>query len=194
MTITLIRHGRPLADFSTKRRGHELGEWLRAYERVAVEEALPPPEAPRRVLKEAGARVRLFSSPTVRAWSSAALLAPGATVEALDEAREAPLPERVWCPLRVRPATLLVLARTAWFLGAAAVERPAEVRGRARRVAARLVAAASEDRGGSVALVGHGYMNRFIASELRALGWRRVAMDGMGYWAAMRFEIEYRRE
>lgn len=180
MTITLIRHGRPLADFATKRRGDELGEWLRAYERAAVDVSLPPPEALRAGVH--GALV--FSSPILRARGSAALLAP--EVEVLDDAREAPLPERVWCPLRVNPKTLLVLARSAWFLGAAAVEGPREVRMRARRVAAVLVKSA--EKGGAVALVGHGYMNRFIATELRRLGWRRVAMDGMRYWGAMRFE------
>lgn len=41
---------------------------------------------------------------------------------------------------------------------------------------------------GAVALVGHGYMNRFIAAELRALAWRQTAMAGMGYWGAMHFE------
>lgn len=178
MTITLIRHGRPLADFSTTRCGDELGEWLRVYESVEVDTSLPPPETLRAAVR--GARV--CSSPTPRARGSAALL--GAEVETLDDAREAPLPERVWCPLRVRPTTLLVLARTAWFLGAAAVERPGAVR--ARRVAAGMIASA--ETSGAVALVGHGYMNRFIATELRELGWRRVAMEGMGYWGAMRFE------
>lgn len=180
--MTLIRHGRPLADFATKRRGHELGEWLRVYEGVAVDATLPPPEALRTALR--GARV--FSSPTRRARSSAALLVAEAIVETLDDAREAPLAEHVWCPVRVRPTTLLALARIAWFLGAVALESPAEVRVRAGRVAAML--ATSVEESGAVALVGHGYMNRFIATELRALGWRRVAMDGMGYWGAMRFE------
>lgn len=187
MAITLIRHGRPLADFSTQRRGHELGEWLRVYESVTVDASLPPPEPLRAALHG----VRVFSSPTPRARSSAALLVThvGAQVQVLDEAREAPLPERVWCPLRVRPTTLLALARSAWFLGAAAAERPAEVRARARRVAAVLVAAAREGgEPGTVALVGHGYMNRFVATELRRLGWQRVAIDGMGYWGTMRFE------
>ncbi|HEY1110029.1 MAG TPA: histidine phosphatase family protein [Opitutaceae bacterium] len=183
MTITLIRHGRPLADFSTKRRGDALGEWLRVYEGVTVDTSLPPPEALRVALRG----TRVFSSPVPRARSSAALLS--AEMEMLDDAREAPLPERVWCPLRVRPATLLALARTAWFLGAAAGERPAAVRVRARRMAEVLLDAAREmGEAGAVALVGHGYMNRFIATELRGLGWRRTAMDGMGYWGAMRFE------
>lgn len=186
MAITLIRHGRPLADFSTRRRGSELAEWLRAYESVAVDASLPPPESLQAALRGA----RRFSSPTPRARSSAALLAADVmvSVQVIDEAREAPLPERVRCPLRVRPRTLLALARGAWFLGAAATERPAAVRVRARRAAVVLLDAARETgEARSVALVGHGYMNRFIATELHTLGCRCVMMDGMGYWGAMRF-------
>lgn len=99
----------------------------------------------------------------------------------MDEAREAAVPRRVFCPIRVRPITLIVFARVLWLLGVVrGAESKAEARSRARRLAARLEALAGE--AGHVVVVGHGYTHRFCARALRDRGWAAKS-GGSGYWS-----------
>lgn len=184
MKLSLIRHGRPAADFSTRIAGRELGAWVERYDAAGIDAALPPPDDLRRAL--AGC-ARIFASPTRRAWDSAAVLAQGGPegagipAVALDEAREAPLPVRIYFPITLKPMTLVVLARTLWLAGwAGAREDKRQVQARAGRLAERLEAALA---GGHAALVGHGYMNIFTRKSLEAAGWCCEATQGNGYWA-----------
>ncbi len=150
---------------------------------MAVDAGLPPPDEVRHTVGGCG---QLLASPTLRARSSAELL--GFEVELVADAVEAPLPERIFCPVRVKPVTLLALARIAWLTGAArARESPGDVRQRVRRLAGTLAEHAKNETG-SVALVGHGYAIRFLTPELKALGWRCERANGVGYWSWARFE------
>jgi len=58
-------------------------------------------------------------------------------------------------------------------------------RQRAGRMADRLIALVQEH--GSVLAVGHGMFNRFVASQLRARGWRGPKLLSHGYWATVEF-------
>jgi hypothetical protein len=53
-------------------------------------------------------------------------------------------------------------------------------RDRAREAAAKLVQLAEEHH--AVLLVGHGFINHFIAKELRSRGWLGPKKPGSGFW------------
>jgi broad specificity phosphatase PhoE len=76
--------------------------------------------------------------------------------------------------------------RAAWLLGyARGADSLALVSARARSAAALLTTGATE---GPVLLIGHGIMNRLIARELRAAGWRSNATHRSRYWSAVTFQ------
>jgi len=137
MTISLVRHGRPAADLVTRIAGRDFAGWLDAYDAAGIDRSLPPPASLREVLSGVAP---LFCSPTLRAVESANLLAAGLTPTPLPAAREVPLPRQVFCPLRVPPVWLTVLARILWNCRfARAAETPAAATHRARALTAELI-------------------------------------------------------
>ena len=100
--------------------------------------------------------------------------------------REAELPDLVSLPLMLLPHHWFVVARVCWFLGASRnCENAREFRARAHRCAIRLDDLARQhDR---IAIVGHGVMNRYLARELRALGYSGRAKPDSSYGQANRF-------
>jgi len=182
--ITLIRHGRPTADFKARITGSEFAEWLRAYDRAGIDPSLPPPRALVSSLKTCAL---VLTSPAVRAIESAKMLGLSAPREIRSDAAEAPLPIRIFCPISVRPGSLTVLARVWWLLGVArASESKAQVRCRATKLANVLSSRASER--GHVALVAHGFLIRFLHSALEASGWQCSTGRDFGYWSSSHFE------
>jgi broad specificity phosphatase PhoE len=184
MKVTLIRHGRPAADLSTRITGREFAAWLATYDCAGVDPALPPPGD----LVAALADCRLLlTSPTRRARESAQLLATDCSPQVEPAAVEAPLPTSLAWPFPIRPAALTVIARLLWLLRLApTAEKHTLVRLRAQRLADRLT-----DRSravGPVALVGHGYMHVFTRRSLENSGWKCVHARGHGYWSHAQFE------
>jgi broad specificity phosphatase PhoE len=184
MKISLIRHGRPDADLISRIAGHQFPEWLRRYEEAGVDRLLPPPDE----LRKSVAQCRvLASSPAARAQGSADLLELLAQRIVFPDASEAPLPTRIICPMPLKPATMTVVARVLWLLGlASASEDKTAVQRRACRLADDLSMLARTR--GHVALVGHGYMTRFLTRALKASGWRCTSSAGSGYWSDSHFE------
>lgn len=187
MKVSLIRHGRPSANFTTRITGRQFAAWLAAYDRAGLDSALPPPAT--LVASLADCRL-LLASPTRRALASAHLLAltlgSGLAPDLAPDAVEAPLPTSVFWPFPAQPATLTVIARVLWHLRLAQTQETiADIRTRARRLAGQLTARSVES--GPVALVGHGYMHLFTRRALQTLGWKQLHADGHGYWSCSRF-------
>ncbi len=89
--------------------------------------------------------------------------------------------------LRYLPKTWNVLARAAWLRGHALDgESVSEARQRAERAAVRLHEAATA---GKVYLAAHGWFNRMLRPELKALGWRCAQDHGDGYWCFRLYEF-----
>jgi broad specificity phosphatase PhoE len=186
MTISLVRHGRPIADLSSRIRATAFPEWLRAYDEAGVDCSLPPPDALKKSL--AGCAI-VITSPARRATESAAALDLPAERKVLIDAREAPLPMRIVWPVSHRPATFTVMARILWIFGLGrAEETKQEVRCRADNLA-RQLCMLSHDLG-HVVLVGHGYMNRFVRTHLEKAGWRASGSRSNTYWSCSHFEKE----
>jgi broad specificity phosphatase PhoE len=185
MTIFLIRHGRPT---SVKRRsisGRELGRWASDYNERGLDRVFPPPESVSRLVATAGCVV---ASDLKRSIESATWLAPSADIQVDGTIREAALPDTLWTSVRLPPAFWVVLGRVAWWLNMArSVEDLNATRQRATRAADRLCVLAQRHE--SVAAVGHGMFNRFIAGQLRARGWHGPSMLSSAYWSCSTFAL-----
>jgi broad specificity phosphatase PhoE len=183
MRISLIRHGRPAIDYHTRISGVALDSWLHAYERAGMDVSLQPPAALKEALVDCSV---IITSGARRAIDSADLLRLSARRLQLDVAHEAPLPRCVVFPVKLKPLTLTVIARSLWlFKLVAASESRAESIARARRFALVLEGYAEESE--HVAVVGHGYFHRFTAAALRRAGWSTVR-SGHGYWSLSQFQ------
>jgi broad specificity phosphatase PhoE len=184
MQITLVRHGRPAADLTSRIASRQFGAWLSAYELAEVDRAYPPPNEVLRAVHSCGI---LVCSPAARARSSAELLGLGCAERVLEDAAEAPLPTDISFPVPLNPTAFAVASRVLWRLGfARASESWDDVTFRARRLARKLEELSNHH--GHVVLVSHGYMIRMLAHALEASGWYRRDSHGVRYWSHSRYD------
>ena len=182
MIIWLVRHGRPTSPNRKWISGRELGRWVSAYDASGLDRNFPPPASVSRVVASAGC---VLASDVRRSLESAAWLAPSAHVHADSMFREAALPQSL-LPLRLPPGFCVVVSRIAWWLGwARADEDLPMTRQRAARAADRLCELAEQHQ--SVAVVGHGMFNRFLARQLTTRGWRGPAFLPSAHWSCAAF-------
>jgi hypothetical protein len=184
MKVSLIRHGRPIADQSSCIRAAVFPEWLRAYDNSGLDVLMPPPDS---LKKSLASCALLLTSPARRAMESADLLGVTAKRGVAVDAREAPLPTGILWPFAHRPVTFVVVARILWLLGfARSGESKREVGLRSRRLVCQLTDLAGGC--GHVALVGHGYMNILLRKQFEKAGWRSSDARVHGYWSCSHFE------
>jgi broad specificity phosphatase PhoE len=182
MEIVLVRHGRPALPPQRPISGRRIGQWVRAYDEVGIAHGAPP-EQVRRLVAAAGCVV---TSDLRRSVESAARLTSSHDVRVDPDLREAPLPDSLGLAMPMPPGVWIVLARIVWWLRWCASEENVDAtRQRADRVASRLCALAAEH--GSVAVVGHGMFNRYVARQLVTRGWRGPTFMPATYWSAARF-------
>lgn len=75
----------------------------------------------------------------------------------------------------------VVVLRVLWFFGFSKNgESFKQAKSRARLAAEKLIALAQTHH--DVLLVGHGFLNHFIAKELKKQGWQMSSKLGNGYW------------
>lgn len=183
MKISLVRHGRPRIDLSERIKARDFSAWLVRYDEAALDGSLPPPRELIHAVSDCGC---LLHSPTRRAVDSAGLLGLSVEPRVSPDAVEVPLPDRFFCPVALKPATLAVVARVWWTFGlATAAEGKRQAHSRARALAAQLEALAVES--GHVVLVGHGYTNYLTYGALVRVGWKRVGPAGRGFWSHTQF-------
>lgn len=95
--------------------------------------------------------------------------------------REPPLPFANWKHPRLTLLTWFILFRALWYLGYSNnAESISSARKRAAYGATKLKMLA--EKHGSVILVGHGFINLFIAKELLSSGWKGPNIPGKNYW------------
>lgn len=176
LQITLMRHGRPVLPSAGWVGPAGMAQWIAAYNRAEV----PADSAPAAARAAAASANCVVSSTLARARSSALALG----VAAADDAVfcETPLPHARWAQPRLPAGLWAGVFRLLWLAGYAPHgESLRQSRQRAAVGAQRLIDLAAR---GPVLLVGHGIMNRLIARELRAAGWRQAGAHPGGYWGA----------
>ncbi|MED1599796.1 histidine phosphatase family protein [Alkalihalophilus marmarensis] len=181
MEISLIRHGK--SQFNEKKRVTcaEFERWVDNYNASGVHrQAIYPPET---LLKITSANV-LITSDLKRSIDSAAILHPeGITItHSLFRETELPTLHAKHLSIRLKPSTWAVFLRLLWFGGYSnACESVSEAKGRAEKATEQLITYAKESQ--SVAIVGHGFFNRFISKELQRQGWKGKKKSGTKHWS-----------
>lgn len=178
MSITLMRHAKPVIKCWQWISPIRMKHWIKAYNTAAIETTQPPFEA----ILEATKNSVIITSSLPRSIQSANLL-PAASSHLIEPLlNEAELP---YCNLVFPKLPAMVwgfIFRILWFLGyhthAISLE---ETRKIAHEMALRLITLAKEYE--NVLVVGHGIMNALIAKELLALGWQTKHRPKKGYWS-----------
>ncbi|MDO1508677.1 histidine phosphatase family protein [Pseudomonas chlororaphis subsp. chlororaphis] len=176
--IILMRHGQPKLAATDKLSALDMKGWIEHYNRCEITQQ-PVPQAS---LQLAATARMIVSSNAPRALTSVqALGLKPALVDAFFS--EAQLPYGRWKRPRLSPFTWAFILRVLWLCGySPSVESAATARTRASTAAQRLQALTST---GPVLLLGHGFMNRLIARQLKAQGWtRQTPNGGSHYWSA----------
>jgi len=179
--IILMRHGQPSLTQVDKVSAFEMKRWIEEYEQSEIVEQSAP-QASAELAKSASF---IVSSNAPRALTS--LRALGLQPNLVDELfREAELPYGSWKRPSLSPFTWVFILRILWLCGfSGRVESNRNAKVRAEAAAQQLQSLANQ---GVVLLVGHGFMNRMIAKQLKAAGWTRQHSTGSRYWGAMRYQ------
>jgi len=178
MKICLVRHGKPAPVPGKSVNAEGFGRWLREFDAAGLDSWERPPKD--MVHKVCDCRA-VVTSPLERAHSSARLLFPGRSVLVEASLREFGLPSAPLPLVRLQPGTWVALCRALWFAGySRGAENITDARARAAKGAELLVRLAAHND--SVAFVGHGLINTFLARELKRLGWQGPSIPDRHYW------------
>ncbi len=177
MKIVLLRHGKSgLLPWSWIY-AQDLGNWICAYNSAGIRDAFPPPAA----VNAARACNVLVTSDLLRSVESGRALGCGAPLLSNGQFREAELPFTSRALLKMPPAVWAITFRFLWSFGFSTNgETILAFQKRAKNAALELISLARSH--GSVLLVGHGLINRYIARELLAAGWRGPRRTKIRYW------------
>ncbi len=180
--IVLMRHGQPVLPDYGWLPASAMRAWIDDYDRAAVD----PDGVTADALTNAKAARVIATSTAPRALSSVQAL--GLIATTIDSVFcEARLPHAAWGSFRLPPAAWAALFRVLWFCGfSRGADSLAATRLRAKSAARLLIGLAAE---GPVLLLGHGIMNRLIARELAASGWRAQARPASAYWSASTWRL-----
>ncbi|WP_348959344.1 histidine phosphatase family protein [Enterobacter cloacae complex sp. Mu1197] len=179
MEIILMRHGEPEYRGAGKVSYREMAGWIDSYNRSSTGRDRPSEMA--QIL--AYRALTFLSSPLPRALSSLKTL--GCEPGLIDEVfREAELPVFRIPGLRLSPFYWAALFRVLWLCGLSGESECVSVAKERAVKAAEILVNVAKDSDGPVLLMGHGMINRFIAKELIASGWKEQTSPVTGYWGA----------
>jgi broad specificity phosphatase PhoE len=183
MHITLLRHGSPDFEWQRSVRGYEIEALEKEYDSATIKDR-PPADS----IAQASQHLYVVCSDLPRSVDSATALG----VEQVDLSeklfRELNLPYFDKLSLRLPLGVWVVILRGLWFLGFSKnSESYRRAKSRAREAASRLIGLAQEHH--SVMLVGHGFLNHYIAKELLSRGWLGPASPGKKYWQYGTYEL-----
>ncbi|MFC6199812.1 histidine phosphatase family protein [Ponticaulis profundi] len=183
--IIVSRHGKPALDRNAGPRldWRAYKDWWARYEIGSLAEGQAAPEALKEIVKDSDV---VLSSSRPRAFETATLAAPWATIEQSEMFYEANLPPPRWDGVKFLPKTWNILARAAWLRGHKLDgEGIRDAEARADAAADYLIKRAEE---GKVYLAAHGWFNRMLRPRLRARGWRCRIDGGDSYWSYRVYE------
>lgn len=171
--IVLIRHGEPILDKKSARSRKGMKQYIYDYDTAKVHSFSNSP-----VDFRVGVIDTIYASPIVRAKDTANKLFGGKLIIAEDslfrefEREVFPLPI-----IHLRPKTWGILSRIPWLLGLQS--RNIEGFGNAKRRAKKDVVFLEQKANQSerVALVAHGFLNRYLSKYLQKEGWQ-LSYDG----------------
>ena len=183
MTIILMRHGKPVLRQSGWITPAEMAGWIDHYNLSEVETDGTPIAS----LQLANSATCIVASTTQRALSSVQVL--NHTVTITDSVFcEAQLPFALWRFPQLPPSVWVVFFRLLWLLGYSRGADSIQVtKIRAKSAAHKLIALAEN---GTVLLVGHGIMNRLIATELNTLGWVGPKKQESHFWGTSVYGLQ----
>ena len=178
MRIVLLRHGRPQVPEFGKLRANEISRWIESYNCSGL---MPNDTPSQEAIEIAGSCDSVVCSDLPRSIDSAKALGVK-NIDVVDPSfREMGLPHGDFPSPKLSPNTWAFIFRILWFFGYSAnSESLGEAKYRASKGATYLAKIARDSS--SVLLVGHGFVNRFIAKELLANGWQGPLSPGKKYW------------
>ncbi len=185
MKIILLRHGKPKIDLHSmlkskeRYRSADLGDLISLYDSVGLgEDNIISDE----VIKITSMSNAIVHSDLQRSIESVKALKREDIYHECDSIFREPTPPFLnWKRPKLRLFTWFILFRTLWYLGYSNnSESISSARKRAIFGAKKLKMFAKKHD--TVLLVGHGFMNRFIAKELLSSGWSGPRNPGSDYW------------
>lgn len=172
--ITLIRHGKVLLDEQRRWRASELRDLIACYDRSSVK----PPEMNPVELPEG----TVIMCSDLRRSTDSAMLAFNRFDTSDPLFREAELPDLPALPFR-SANVLLALSRISWSLGrSTGCESFSQFRVRCETAASALIDR-HHQTGAPIILVGHGFLNHYVAKELCRRGWKGPRSPSARHWA-----------
>ncbi|MEO1027861.1 MAG: histidine phosphatase family protein [Pseudomonadota bacterium] len=182
--IIIARHGKPALDRNAGPRlsWEDYVDWWARYEAGSLAEGQTAPQGLIDAVKDADI---LLTSIRPRAQETMASARPNCEPQSLPLFNEAPLPPPRWRKARLLPKRWNVIARIAWFFGHSLGDETVEQSKERASEAARYLH--DQAAHGKVFLAAHGWFNRMIRKELRAMGWRVVHDEGDRYWGYRKY-------
>ena len=178
MRVILVRHGKPALPKIDRVKAHEIRWMIELYDSAGIEEDHEPPKE---LVAIARACSAIVCSDLPRSVKSAEALGVSHIYASDSMFREFELPYAQWPLLKLSPYTWAAIFRVLWILGFSANSESFQAaKRRAANCASRLHQVAEEC--GDVLFVGHGFLNRFVAKELRASGWSGPVSPGRRFW------------
>lgn len=176
--IVLIRHGEPAVPFRGRLRANEIAAWIQSYNDSGIIKSQKPPL---NAVAQAAQCEIVVCSHLKRSIESAEALEVSAIHCADELFRELELPFVEWRSIRLPLLVWTGLFRLLWLGGLSrngeSLQRSKE---RASAGALKLCELAKEH--GSVLFVGHGFLNRYIATALLSKGWIGPKRPRAGHW------------
>jgi len=182
MKIILLRHGEPEFNLFTgaknKCAASQLGDIINTYNNSPLSTSCPPPS---QALDFVQCCRAVVCSELTRSIESARLLGRE-DIHLIDPVFHEPdLPYADWHFPRLSVYSWFLFFRFLWALGYARNGEPIKL-ARQRALAATKILTSLAQQHSPVLLVGHGFMNRFIAARLRAGGWHGPKNPGTDFW------------
>jgi len=179
MKIVLLRHGKPDLKMDQRIKSSDFRNLIEAYNNSGIDDSVKPSV----VAIEAVANCDfIVCSDLKRSIESAQLLQVNKIHLSDAKFKEMDLPFSTNLPFKFSPEVWIVLFRIAWLFDYAQnSESFKNEKHRAKLGAKALMNLANEF--GSVAFIGHGLFNRFVAKELLANNWKGPRKPGIRHWA-----------
>ncbi|MGG3799725.1 histidine phosphatase family protein [Metabacillus fastidiosus] len=180
MDISLIRHGKSTFTENKKINCAAFQSWVKQYDCNGVFEEDCYPAGTTEIIKQAHL---VITSNLKRSIDSAKILNPAIKTinSSLFCETELPIPSKKLGAIKLNPNTWAIILRCLWFLGYSnGCESYNEARQRAKKAAHILADYANKHK--SVVLVGHGFFNRLIGTELRKMNWKNKKKMSSKHW------------